>query len=445
MNVPLEKLMSEAVRFETVSDPDDPDFMADAFSAFRNWISDRFPQVANHEVQDAPSGGILWRIDGQDDSLAPGLFIAHHDVVPAPEETVASWTSPPFAGEIADGHVWGRGTLDNKSNLVTLLSALEAILHESLPFARTLYVYSGSDEEVMGLRGAKRASDWFAQNDIKFDFVLDEGMTVTQGLVPGLNCPVAMIGLAEWGYASTTLAVSREAEGHSSMPPAESLVSELGRITRRLEARAFPGNLGPLTKRMLKSLAPHASGSVALLYRFPTVFAPLIRFAFARTDATRAQLGTSLAVTRLSGGNRENAVPARVEARLNIRTAPGESTDTAMARLKALGGDRVTLSPPELQIEASKIADQSGGAWDAICASINDTFPGAAIAPSLFTGHADAIWFEPVARNVYRFSPLFLTPGDPERFHGIDERISIDDLNRMCAFYGALIARAFGI
>ena len=151
-------------------------------------------------------------------SLSPIILMAHQDVVPVTEGTEKDWKYPPFAGQVADGAVWGRGTIDDKGSLVALFEAAEALTAQGFAPKRTIYIISGHDEEVGGT-GAKAAADLLASRKVKALFTLDEGSVVVTD-APVINGPAIMIGIAEKGYA--TLKVTAKATGgHSSMPPAD--------------------------------------------------------------------------------------------------------------------------------------------------------------------------------------------------------------------------------
>ena len=117
-----------------------------------------------------------------------------------------------------NGYVWGRGSWDDKGNLLSQLEAVELLLASGYKPSRTLYLAYGADEEVGGLRGAAKIAALLKSRGVHLDFVLDEGLLVLEGVMPGLRQPAALIGVAEKGYLSVVLKVSAT-PGHSSMPP----------------------------------------------------------------------------------------------------------------------------------------------------------------------------------------------------------------------------------
>lgn len=115
--------------------------------------------------------------------------MAHQDMVPIAPGTEKAWTVDPFAGEIRDGFVWGRGTLDNKSNLFAQMEAIELLVASGFQPRQTVYLVMGDDEEVSGLRGAQPIAELLKSRNVRLDWVLDEGLLILDGVLPGLSRP----------------------------------------------------------------------------------------------------------------------------------------------------------------------------------------------------------------------------------------------------------------
>ena len=116
--------LAGAIRFATISRQDSgPDLVP--MRALHAYLAKSFPRTyatLSHEVVDPAS--LLFRWPGSDTTLEPIVMMSHLDVVPVEAGSERAWTHPPFSGLIADGFVWGRGTLDDK---VGVLSTLEAV------------------------------------------------------------------------------------------------------------------------------------------------------------------------------------------------------------------------------------------------------------------------------------------------------------------------------
>ena len=210
--------LAELVRIPTVSSNDPA---AENEGSFRTLI-DRLPELwpavaAGIPREEIGDRGLLYEWRGSESSLAPAILCAHFDVVPPGE--AASWTHPPFSGEIVDGFVWGRGTQDIKVLLAAILESAEAALAEGFRPRRTIYFAFGGDEEITGRRGASRIAARLAEKGVRASFLLDEGSPVSRGIFPFVRKPLALVGVTQKGYVDILLE-AKGTGGHSSIPPA---------------------------------------------------------------------------------------------------------------------------------------------------------------------------------------------------------------------------------
>lgn len=169
-----------------------------------------FERIGHHAV--------LITIPGSDASLRPCLYMSHQDVVPVVEGTEQDWTHPAFSGDIADGYIWGRGTLDIKEQVFGVLEAAEYLLARGKSFARTAYLAFGDDEETINL-GALAIAEHLKAQGVTLEFVLDEGgCKIEPGTAFGApETSIVSVQLMEKGYADLELSV-HSIGGHSSRP-----------------------------------------------------------------------------------------------------------------------------------------------------------------------------------------------------------------------------------
>ena len=174
----------------------------------------------------------------------PIMLLAHQDVVPIAPGTEGDWQIAPFSGEVKDGFVWGRGSWDDKGNLLSQLEAVELLVASGYKPPRTIYLAFGADEEVGGMRGAAKVSALLKSRGVQLDFVIDEGLLVLEGVMPGIAKPTALIGVAEKGYMSVVLKMSAT-PGHSSMPPKKgtSAIAMMSAALNRLEDEQLPAGI----------------------------------------------------------------------------------------------------------------------------------------------------------------------------------------------------------
>lgn len=209
--------LSRAVQFATVSYSDPSKMDLALFSAFEAYLEEAYPLL--HQKLDKTvvnSHALVFRWPGKGSGRRI-LLTAHYDVVPASSE---GWPCLPFSGLIQEGRIYGRGSFDDKSSLITILEAVTALLEEGFTPPCEIWLAFGYDEEVGGALGAQKIAAWFEQQGLSFDYVLDEGGAVADGSMMGITKPVAVIGIAEKGNTSFELTFEGEG-GHSSTPPAE--------------------------------------------------------------------------------------------------------------------------------------------------------------------------------------------------------------------------------
>jgi carboxypeptidase PM20D1 len=430
-----------ALQFATVSR--EPGIVADAeaFRGLHRYLENSFPaahRALGRELVGQHSLLYTWR--GSDPGLTPVMLLAHLDVVPA---AARRWSREPFAGEVAGGYVWGRGALDDKSVLIAVLEAVEMLATEDFRPRRTLYLGFGHDEETGGQGGAAAIAALLAARGVRLQFLMDEGLAIVEGLIPGVNRPVALVGVAEKGSVSLKLSVEG-VPGHSSMPPGHTAIGVLSGALARLEAHPMPATLDGVAGDLFTSLAPAMPFPQRVLLANRWLTAPLLVRLLADSPVTNASLRTTTAITMVQGGVKENQLPAAAAAVVNFRILPGDSIAAVVAHVrKVIDEPRVAIEIlPGLNGEPSPRAPADGQAFELIARSIRQIFPEVWVAPGLVIAATDSRHFGALTDHVYRFAPLRLRPGDPDRIHGIDERIAVDDYAQMIRFYRHLVHEA---
>jgi carboxypeptidase PM20D1 len=439
--------LAAAVRARTVTGLGDITAGDAAFAALRTHLEQRYPLV-HRKLQRELVGGLtlvyLW--PGSDSTLRPIALMAHQDVVPVAPGTDALWKHPPWAGTIDGGYVWGRGTWDNKGNLVAQMEALERLLAAGVQPRRTVYLLYGHDEEIGGRDGALRVAALLQARGIRFEAVLDEGLVVTEGILPGIAAPAALVGIAEKGSVSLKL-VSEAPPGHSSMPPApgESAIGRLARALAKLDAKPLPGGVAGAAGEMFRTLAPEMGGFQRVALSNLWLFAPVVEPMLARGPSTNALLRTTTAMTILSAGNKENVLPGRAEAVVNFRILPGDSADSVADFVRrTIDDERIKVERLGEPFEPSRVSSSAAPMYRHIEQAVREVFPGSVVAPGLMLAATDGRHFDGLADNVYRFTPVRASAQDLQRFHGTDERLGIDNLAEMIRFYHRLLQLAAG-
>ncbi|HEX2138136.1 MAG TPA: M20 family peptidase [Woeseiaceae bacterium] len=429
--------LSAAISHRTVSSGDSAGAPA-PFSAFHAFLQDAFPRV-HAELTHRRIGGLslLYEWPGTDTAAKPVLFLAHQDVVPAADP--GAWTHPPFSGAIEAGYVWGRGAMDDKSSLMGWLEAVEQLLASGFRPARTVYLAFGHDEETGGEAGAREIARYLASRGVQLEFVLDEGGFVGRGLMPGLAAPVALVGIAEKGYLTVELTATEEG-GHSSRPPERTAIGMVSRAVARLEENPFPGRLDGATEAMFDRLAPHLPFGQRLVVANRWLLEPVLVAALESRTNTAPLVRTTTAATVFSAGEKDNVLARHATAMMNLRILPGETVDATLERIELVIDDPRVQVRTTTAVEPSPTSSTTSPAWKLLERSIREVLGDEiVVAPYLLVAGTDSKHFAPLADDVYRFFALTVTPDDVVRFHGIDERIAVEDYANVIAIYRRIL------
>lgn len=428
--------LSALVRIPTLcSDPISPAERM-RFEELHALLAKSYPRVWSElEVETVGDASLLLHWRGRADALDPVLMMAHLDVVPIEPRSESLWKYPPFGGAIVDGKVWGRGTLDDKGAVCAWLEAVELLLVAGKRPARSVYFAFGHDEEIGGRNGNGLIAAELAARAVHLEFVLDEGGYLTEGVVQLVDAPLALIGIAEKGYLSAELRTVAEG-GHSSVPSHPGAIARLARALDRLESDPFPARVDGATRTFLEWIAPEVGLPQRTLLANLWLCEGLIAGQLCAQARTAALVRTTHAATQIQAGVRENVLPTLAEASVNLRLLPGDTIDSALARMREVIADaEVELRAAPGAREASVLSSADAPAFRALQRAIACIEEEAVVAPYLVVGGTDARHYEPIADQIYRFQPYRLTPENLSRFHGPNEFVSIEqhaDVIRFC-------------
>lgn len=430
---------SKALSFPTISTEDGKRNDA-AFEALHRYIKQTYPSVFS-KLQYIQIGeyGMLFKWEGRDASLKPALYMAHQDVVPIAPGTEGSWQHPPFNGDIAGGYVWGRGAIDNKASLVALLEATSKLLEDGYTPRRTTYFYFGDDEEIGG-KTAIKASQYFASQGVRFEYVLDEGGVIADKMVPGITVPLALISVAEKGMLNLKLTAKTEG-GHSSLPTSQLAIGEISQaIVNILQHPPSSDITGP-TRTFLEVIAPYQSLMNRAVIANLWLFKPLIIKSMDGNPLMAALMHTTQAPTIFNAGTKSNVLPYFATAIVNFRLAPFDSVAGVRQHVST------AIENPDIQVEEtmswepSPVSSTTGVGFELLTSALKATYNNqVVISPFIVTGATDSRHFVSVADNVYRFLPMTLTKEDMTRFHGTNERYGTDNFIQMIKFYYSILS-----
>ncbi|EGG20948.1 peptidase M20 family protein [Cavenderia fasciculata] len=436
----LAKRLGQSIQFKTISHAEEYQNDYEEFIKLHAFLKKTFPLVHSYlDCQVIGDYSLLYHWKGQDPTLKPIMFAAHMDVVPIVNED--KWSYPPFSGKVADGYVWGRGSMDDKLVVMALLEAIEDQLasghHATLQ--RSIYLAFGHDEEVGGYRGASKMAAYLEEKGVTFEYILDEGLPILLPPVfPGITRPIATLGMAEKGGLNLHLSVASMG-GHSSMPPKHTAIGILSAAITKIEENPMPLSLQQ-ARLVFDYVGREATLPMKLVFANMWLFEPIVSKVLSKTPALDALQRTTTAVTVFNGGNKPNVLPAFANATINFRIAPSDSIQRVIDHIRTtIDDDRITLSVSD-SIEPAPVTSPHTPSFKLIQSTIIQEFsPDVIVAPAIMIANTDTRWYWNLTPNIYRFCPQLVSKTDHARFHGVDERISTSNYKQLVDFYYHLI------
>lgn len=430
--------LAGAIMIPTISYEKDLPVDTAAFRSFMQYLESTYPAL--HE-QVTPmifnEFSLLYKWEGSNPALKPVVLMAHYDVVPAGNEEL--WSREPFGGQIDGEYVWGRGTLDDKGSVIQIMEAVEKLISEGFTPARTFYISFGHDEEVSGERGAAAIAAYLVNQGVQAEFVADEGMAVTIGMVPMMSKPVALIGTSEKGYLSVKLSVTMEG-GHSSTPEPESAVTVIAEAVTKLNNNQLKPRISGPVDDFIKYVGPEMPFYARAIFANKWIFRPLLINIYTGSSSGNALVRTTTAPTIISAGVKDNVIPAAAEATVNFRILAGETSADILTHIKKVVNDqRVQVEVLPGLNEPAPVSSAESHGFLSILKTISQVYPEAVVAPTMMLASSDSKHFTEVSGDIYRFAPIIVTSDDMARIHGIDERVRIEDFLRGISYYYYLI------
>lgn len=423
--------LADMVKCKTISHRDRNQENNEEFERFIKLLSERFPLIyKNCTFERVSDRAILYHLKGKS-SEKPSIFTAHFDVV---DVEAKDWSKEPFCGEVEDGFLWGRGSLDTKSTLNASMQALEQLLSEGFVPENDIYLAFSGNEEING-EGQPQIIKLFKERGINIGFVLDEGGAVVNNVFPGVTTPCALIGIAEKGMLNVELKFTGNG-GHSSSPKPHTPVGRLSAACVRIENHPFKYRLSRVSASMFDTLARYSNFGYKLIFANLWLFGPVLSLIGKLSGGElNALIRTTCSFTQMEGSKGINVIPPNATMCANLRLIPGETKASAEAYLKKQIKDKdIQLTVLEGE-EPSPTSVVGGDAWNKIVYAVKGTWDNTIVSPYLMFACSDAKHWSRVSDKVYRFSAMALTNTERATIHGNDERIPLDTIRKSVEFY----------
>ncbi|KAG2066244.1 carboxypeptidase S [Suillus decipiens] len=468
--------------FDNMGDVTEP--VWEKFLPLHGYLKDSFPLLhSNLELTKVNTYGLLYVWKGSDSTLKPLLLAAHQDVVPVLETTINEWQHPPFSGYFDGESLWGRGSCDDKSGLIGIMSAIESMLENSFKPTRTVVIASGFDEEVSGMRGAHSLAtemlERFGEN--AFTMLIDEG----SGYSEVYGRVIAVPAIAEKGSLNVRIKVTSPG-GHSSLPPPHTSIGMLAELLVQYEKTPFEVHLtrGSPTYRSAQCMAQHAPGISSSLKEHILRAEHCDRALRAaeqelfKNRAFMSLVGTTQAIDLVDGGVKVNALPEQAWAIVNHRISTESSIAATKARDIELLGSLANNFNLSYTAFGNRISNEDAPAYGTLTLSTafgdglepapvtpsgEDAAPfqllsgsikaaynshrnisgsdAIIVSPGIMSGNTDTRFYWKLTDHIFRYGHLGVAGGGslPSGVHTVNEAISINNFVEMIRFYTTLV------
>lgn len=427
------------------------------FDAFKTYLEEAYPAIyAALDTATVNRYGLIFHWKGSDANLSPILFCSHYDVVPVSESASdvspcgqenreagtstdapadkPAWKHPPFSGTVADGRIYGRGTLDMKGMLFSILEAADTLIRQGFVPDRDIWFAFGFDEEIGGSSGALQIAQYFKDRGLRFDAVYDEGGIIAAPGLAGIDRAVALIGTAEKGLCTIRIRV-KGVGGHSSMPAKKSSLVLAAEIIRKLDAHQFDARLTAPVSAFLKNVGGYMPFTTRLAISNQWLLRDVLLDVMGKNPATNALVRTTTAITMAEGSNAPNVISPVAEVVVNFRILPGQTVSDVEKHVARLCKDYDTEIETVSGRNPSGTSPQNTRGFEIIGESLAAIYPDALATAYLTIGGTDSYKYQLVSDNIYRFMPVCLTAAEQETIHNDNESITLENYAKMIDYF----------
>ncbi len=389
--------------------------------------------IAYETAESAPGRGNLWaRLKGGDEPAL--IMLQHTDVVPADPKY---WTDDPLSGEIRDGYLWGRGTLDMKSTGISQLATFISLHRAGVPLNRDVVFVATADEEAGGYYGA----GWLVEHHP--EIFEGAGLLINEGGSGQQRSKELLFQVEVTQKVPVWLRLTAvDTPGHGSMPNATSSVTRIVSALGTLYQNPFEPRLVPAIDEMFQALSLSASSEWE--EAFSNMGRAIQDDEFLKrlqeySPFLHALTRDTCSMTRFEGSNKINVVPPEAWAELDCRILPDRPSEVFVDELRELLAD-TGVEIEVLMAFTAAVSATDTELYEAIVEVTGERHPGSRVIPYVSTGFTDSHFFRDLGIPSYGFNPMVVPESEFSRIHGNDERVNIEAFKRGVIDHLAIIA-----
>ena len=403
------------------------------FSKFRTVLEEEFPLIhKNCEKMLFGDGCLMFKLKGKDESRNI-LLMSHHDVVPATEKE--NWIYPPFSGTIADGKIYGRGAQDTKGSLYGELAALEQLLARGYQPVCNIWIGSSCNEETSG-NGIPSARDWFVEQGITFEVILDEGGAVIDPPIGGMACEkCAMVAIHEKGIHDLVF-TAETGTSHGSLTsgtkatPTERMAAFITEVSKN---PPFIRRINDQVRMMFEAMAPYASFPMKVLLGNLWCFGPILVKVLPKLSAQAGGLiGTTVMFNNVVSSEPGGLV---CTAKVTLRSVCEEDVKKDIESLKKVAEKYGIKTEAGARWEIHEPADPTLPGFEILSRCVEEIYPDAPVIPYILPAGTDARTLTDVCKCALRFAPIRMSKEQLASIHSGNENMDISALASCTAFY----------
>ena len=450
------------IRIPTVSTVNYEETNFKPFDEFKVYLQQQYPRI--YETMDTATVntyGLVFHWKGKNPQAKPLLFLSHYDVVPvvgydpetAPKDTIIifkpnekaiapidsvqeRWQYPPFSGAVANGYIYGRGTLDMKGMLFSIMEAANNLIGEGFQPEQDIWIAFGHDEEVSGRQGAIKIAEYFKQQNLSFDAVYDEGGFILgpKAALESVDAPMALIGTGEKGFLTVKISV-KGTGGHSSIPPLKGSLVYAAEIIEKLNKEQMPAEIIAPIQGFLDNIGDAMGFGSKLAIANQWALKSVLLNSLTSKPTSNALVRTTTAVTMAKGSDAPNVLSSVSEVTVNFRILPGNTVEEVMNHVKKICGGYDTELDIVSSREPSAVSPIDTKGFEIMKQSLGQIYPEAIVTPYITVGGTDAYKYQIVSNNIYRLMPVMINKYEQRLLHNEDEQLSLDNYGKMIWYF----------